>query len=91
MLLQPLVENAIKHGLEPKVEGGRVTVSASEASGRLVLEVADNGLGQPASGGAGVGLANLRERLAAAFSGAATMQAGANPAGGYTVTLTLPR
>jgi signal transduction histidine kinase len=91
MLLQPLVENAIKHGLEPKVEGGKVRVSASEASGRLVLEVADNGLGQPASGGAGVGLANLRERLAAAFAGAATVQAGANPAGGYTVTLTLPR
>jgi signal transduction histidine kinase len=91
MLLQPLVENAVKHGLEPKVEGGSVTVSAREERGRLVLEVADTGLGGHASGGSGVGLANLRERLAAAFGGAADVQAGPNAAGGYTVTLRLPR
>jgi len=91
MLLQPLVENAVKHGLEPKVEGGSVKVSAREERGRLVLEVADTGLGEHGSGGSGVGLANLRERLAAAFGGLAQVRAGANPAGGYTVTLSLPR
>jgi signal transduction histidine kinase len=91
MLLQPLVENALKHGLEPKVEGGSVRVSAREERGRLVLEVADTGLGSHGSGGSGVGLANLRERLAAAFGGAADVQAGPNAAGGYTVTLRLPR
>jgi signal transduction histidine kinase len=91
MLLQPLVENAVKHGLEPKVEGGSVKVSAHEERGRLVLEVADTGLGEHGSGGSGVGLANLRERLAAAFGGLAQVRAGANPAGGYTVTLSLPR
>jgi len=91
MLLQPLVENALKHGLEPKVEGGSVRVSAREERGRLVLEVADTGLGGHGSGGSGVGLANLRERLAAAFGGAADVQAGPNAAGGYTVTLRLPR
>ena len=91
MLLQPLVENAVKHGLEPKVEGGSVKVSAREERGRLVLEVADTGLGEQGSGGSGVGLANLRERLAAAFGGLANVRAGANPAGGYTVTLSLPR
>jgi signal transduction histidine kinase len=91
MLLQPLVENAVKHGLEPKVEGGSVKVSAREERGRLVLEVADSGLGEHGSGGSGVGLANLRERLAAAFGGLAQVRAGANPAGGYTVTLSLPR
>jgi signal transduction histidine kinase len=90
MLLQPLVENAVKHGLEPKVEGGTVTVGAREERGKLVLEVADTGVGQPAAAGAGVGLANVRERLAAAFAGAACVEAGANPAGGFTVTLTLP-
>jgi sensor histidine kinase YesM len=91
MLLQPLVENAVKHGLEPKVEGGSLKVSAREERGRLVLEVADSGLGEQGSGGSGVGLANLRERLAAAFGGLAQVRAGANPAGGYTVTLSLPR
>jgi signal transduction histidine kinase len=92
MLLQPLVENALKHGLEPKVEGGTVTVSAREDRDRLVLEVADTGLGSTESGGGGgVGLANLRERLAAAFGAAAHVEAGANAAGGFTVTLSLPR
>ena len=91
MLLQPLVENAVKHGLEPKVEGGSVKVSARETPGGVVLEVADTGLGNHSRGGTGVGLANLGERLAAAYEGVARMQAGANPAGGYTVTLSLPR
>jgi signal transduction histidine kinase len=91
MLLQPLVENAVKHGLEPKVEGGSVKVSARETPGRVVLEVADTGLGRHSQGGGGVGLANLSERLEATYEGVARLQAGANPAGGYTVTLSLPR
>ena len=62
MLLQPLVENAVKHGLEPKVEGGTVTVGAREELGKLVLEVADTGVGQPAAAGAACGvLARLRQ------------------------------
>jgi signal transduction histidine kinase len=91
MLLQPLVENAVKHGLEPKLEGGTVTVGARLDGARLVLEVADTGIGAPAGGGAGVGLANVRERLAAAFDGAARVTATGNAAGGYTVRLDLPR
>ena len=91
MLLQPLVENAVKHGLEPKVEGGSVKVSAREAPGSVVLEVADTGLGNQSQGVGGVGLVNLSERLAATYEGVARLQAGANPAGGYTVTLSLPR
>jgi signal transduction histidine kinase len=92
MLLQPLVENSLKHGLEPKVEGGEVKVSAREEGDRLVLEVADTGLGKAngSTAGTGVGLANVRERLAAAYDGA-KVEAGANPAGGYTVTLSIPR
>ena len=92
MLLQPLVENSLKHGLEPKVEGGEVKVSAREEGGRLVLEVADTGLGKAdgSTGGTGVGLANVRERLAAAYEGA-KVDAGVNSAGGYTVRLSIPR
>ena len=100
MLLQPLVENALKHGIEPKVEGGEVRVSAREAKGRLLLEVADTGRGsgnashiaRPAldTAGTGVGLANVRDRLAAAFPGA-QFEAGPNPEGGYTVRLSIPR
>jgi signal transduction histidine kinase len=92
MLLQPLVENAIKHGLEPKMEGGEIMVQAAADGGRLVLTVSDTGLGLAASraGGTGVGLANLRERLAAAYGPAASVEIAAVPEGGTAVTLRLP-
>ena len=67
MLLQPLVENAIKHGLEPKVNGGRIDVSARREDGKLTLSVSDSGLGLdtgvPHAHGTHLGLANIRERL----------------------------
>jgi sensor histidine kinase YesM len=92
MLLQPLVENAIKHGLEPKVEGGRIRVSARAEGRALVLTVEDTGLGfgAHATGGTGVGLPNVRERLAALYSGAASLETGENPGGGVRVSLRLP-
>ena len=65
--LQPLVENAIKHGLEPKLAGGTVAVRARKANGVLQLDVEDDGLGFGDKAKAGVGLANLRERLAATY------------------------
>lgn len=66
LLLQPLVENSILHGLEPKVEGGRIAVRAAREDGHLVLEVSDTGLGDAASGSGrpGFGLTQVRERLA---------------------------
>jgi len=76
MLLQPLVENAVKHGLEPKVEGGSVRVSAERRDGALLLTVLDNGLGFAENAdarGEGVGLSNLRERLAILYDGAGTL------------------
>jgi hypothetical protein len=92
MLLQPLVENAIKHGLEPKIEGGEVTVSASAANGSLRLRVTDDGLGLggAATAGTGAGIVQLRERLAAVYGPAAALEIAANPAGGVTAALSLP-
>ncbi|MEP6825781.1 MAG: histidine kinase [Ramlibacter sp.] len=65
LLLQPLVENSIQHGLEPRIEGGRITVSARREGAQLVLQVADTGAGQAGApaGGNGFGLAQVRERL----------------------------
>lgn len=92
MMIQGLVENAIKHGLEPKPEGGRLTVSAFIAHGRLVVRVADTGLGFGRSGttGTGVGLANIRERLALLYGDRASLNIAPNPEGGTIVTVTLP-
>ena len=92
MLLQPIVENAIKHGLEPKVEGGMVRVSARRGDAQMVLTVADNGLGfsdHADSSGEGVGLSNLRERIAVLYDGRATLTvAEANP--GTEITIRVP-
>jgi hypothetical protein len=72
LLLQPLVENAIAHGLEPKIEGGRIRVTAALRDGGLELVVEDNGVGFGAlTRGGGVGLPNLRARLATQYDGQA--------------------
>jgi hypothetical protein len=66
LLLQPLVENSIRHGLEPKIEGGRIEVSARASDGRLVLSVRDTGVGlgaSPPSDGANFGVEQVRSRL----------------------------
>jgi sensor histidine kinase YesM len=94
MLLQPIVENAIKHGLEPKEEGGRIDIRGTRISGdtRIEFTISDNGLGFAAnadSAGTGVGLANLRERLKVLYDGAATMEiTDTNP--GTRVVITIP-
>ncbi len=93
LLLQPLVENAIHHGLEPKVEGGHVHVSAQREAGHLVVTITDDGLGLAApprrKGGAGMALGNLRERLQAQYGGAASLTlTDAHP--GTVATLRLP-
>ncbi|HXU67189.1 MAG TPA: histidine kinase [Casimicrobiaceae bacterium] len=70
MLLQPIVENAVKHGIEPSLAGGKIVVSGSREGSMLVLRVADTGGGfrtTSAVGSGGIGLANLRARLATAY------------------------
>ncbi|MDN3919869.1 sensor histidine kinase [Roseateles violae] len=94
LLLQPLVENAIKHGLEPSIAGGELRVSARLAGERLVLEVRDGGVGlqAPAGDGTRFGLHQVRERLATRYGSAAALSlAPAEPAGTVaTITLPLP-
>jgi sensor histidine kinase YesM len=93
MLLQPVVENAIKHGLEPKVEGGTVSVVARRDGDHVVLTVADTGLGfseQRNSNSTGLGLANLRARLATLFGTRATLTIEDNVPEGTRVTIALP-
>jgi LytS/YehU family sensor histidine kinase len=67
MLLQPLVENAIKHGVEPKIAGGEIVIRALEENKLLRVEVADTGLGFSNFNQSGLGIANVRERLALLF------------------------
>ena len=92
MLLQPLVENAVKHGLEPKLDGGEIAVRASAGDGRLVLQVTDTGLGlgSAATCGTRTGIAQVRERLAAVYGNAASLELAGNPGGGVAATLRLP-
>ncbi len=92
MLLQPLIENAIKHGVEPKVEGGKIVVTAQLSEGSLLITCADTGLGldAPAQPGTRVGLANVRERLQALYGEQAQFQLYANVPEGAIAEIRLP-
>ena len=92
MMLQSLVENAIKHGLEPKAEGGLLRVSAEVKHGNLAVTVADTGLGfgKAATVGTGIGLSNIRERLALLYGAKASLTVTETEGGGTSVTITVP-
>jgi len=92
MMIQTLVENAIKHGLEPKPEGGLLRVAAQIVHGRLQVTVADTGLGfgRAATAGTGVGLANVRERLQLLYGPKASLTVAENRPSGTVVTVTVP-
>jgi sensor histidine kinase YesM len=92
MMIQTLVENAIKHGLEPKAEGGTLTLRAEIVHGKLAISVADTGLGfgKAATAGTGVGLANIRQRLQLLYGTRASLTIAENPGGGTLVTVTVP-
>jgi LytS/YehU family sensor histidine kinase len=91
LLLQPLVENAIRHGLEPQVEGGEIRVSARRDGARVRIEVSDSGVGiDPAAAAGGFGLAQVRERLHTVYGvdGGLTLTARAN--GGTRAVIHMP-
>jgi two-component system, LytTR family, sensor kinase len=93
LVLQPLVENAIRHGVSAAPGAGRVSVRAAVEGGRLVLEVRDDGPGmnhRTTSPGSGTGLANTRQRLAHAFGDDHAMSITSPPGGGTLVRLELP-
>jgi hypothetical protein len=92
MMIQTLVENAIKHGLEPKPEGGLLRVAAEIVHGKLAVTVADTGLGfgRAATAGTGVGLANIRERLQLLYGNRASLTVAENTPSGTRVTVTVP-
>ena len=92
MMIQSLVENAIKHGLEPKPEGGQIDVRAEIVHGNLAVTVADTGLGfgRAETAGTGIGLANIRDRLKLLYGDRASMTVADNSPSGTVVTLTVP-
>ena len=90
MMLQTLVENAIKHGLEPKPEGGLIEIAAEIVDSPRGVHVSDTGIGFLPKGDGGVGLANVRERLKALYHGRAELIIGVPPAGGTCATIRLP-
>lgn len=90
LLVQPLVENAIRHGLEPRHEGGSLTIRCRRAGDGIEIAVEDSGRGFADSPGGGVGLANVRERLRACCGESAKLSLETNPAGGVSARLTLP-
>ena len=102
MLLQPLVENSIKHGLSPRIEGGSITLRSRLTDDRLTIELEDDGVGMstgdgweesvwPSSGGTGIGMQNVIERLKVLYGDAASMTVRSRDGSGTVVSLELPR
>jgi signal transduction histidine kinase len=90
MMLITLVENAIKHGLTPLAEGGRIDFQARVDKGTLEVRVADTGAGFQASSGSGIGLANIRSRLTALYGGRARLQLESNTPRGVVSLISVP-
>jgi two-component system LytT family sensor kinase len=97
ILLQPLIENSIKHGLEPRIHGGTVTLRSKLNGDRVLIEVADDGVGmgdRPRIGlrsdGTGIGMKNVRERLEVLYGSQATFKVVSNPGRGTLVSIEIP-
>ena len=97
ILLQPLIENSIKHGLEPRIHGGTVTLRSRLEGDRVSIEVADDGVGmtggRPRSlrrTGAGIGMKNVQERLEVLYGNQAQFNVVSNPGRGTLVSIEIP-
>lgn len=90
MLLQPIVENAIRHGIEPKPGGGSIHVRARRRDDKMLLQVCDSGVGLPAQLSPGIGLDNIYRRLQAHYGNTARLCLHDNPGGGTLAELELP-
>ena len=89
MMLLTLVENAIKHGIDPLPGGGRIHISARRENGTLMVSVADTGQGLSTVAGIGVGLTNIRGRLVTLFGKRAKLQLEENAPAGVVATITI--
>ncbi|MDL2358536.1 MAG: histidine kinase [Pseudomonadota bacterium] len=90
MMLQILIENSIKHGLEPKIEGGRIEIGAKVVHATLQVDVRDNGIGFDLHADEGVGLANIRERLRLLYGQKAELVIEAPAEGGALASIRIP-
>jgi sensor histidine kinase YesM len=90
MMLQTLIENAIKHGLEPKIEGGTIDRARLRRRRTLQVDVCDDGIGIDLHADDGVGLANIRERLQLLYGNQAELVIEAPPGGGACASIRMP-
>jgi len=95
MLLQPIVENALKHGLAAKLEGGTIVIRTVLRDGRLVIEIEDNGMGIPAERLAqvyqdGIGISNVQERLRVLYGGDFRMDISSREGEGTRIRIEMP-
>lgn len=95
MILQPLVENAIRHGIGPKIEGGTITLRSSRKNGRLSVEVIDDGVGIPEDRqhevyDSGIGISNVRERLKVLYGQESIFEIESKPGKGTSIRFEIP-
>ena len=100
MLLQPIIENSIRHGLSPRLEGGEILLRSYRQDGRLVLEVRDNGVGispevldrvfNKGVGQQGIGISNVRERLRVLYGSDCVFRINSAPEGGTSIQMEVP-
>ena len=90
MMIPTLVENAIKHGLEPKTDGGHIQINVSQGENEILVEVSDNGIGFDLHADDGIGLSNIRERLKVLYGLKASLIIEIPPTGGARLTIHIP-
>jgi sensor histidine kinase YesM len=91
LLIQPLVENAVKHGLEPAIDGGEISITAERMNDVVRMRVSDSGVGiRETTGGSGIGLENVRRRIAIMYGERASLRLEEHAPRGVTVTIEVP-
>ena len=90
LLLQPLVENAIRHGIEPQARPGKIDIAAARVGEELIIEVRDNGGGLPAKWNENIGLSNTRSRLSQLYDASHRFELRNSDSGGLTITIAIP-
>lgn len=94
MIIQPLVENAVKHGIGSRIDGGRIVIRARRGLGSAIIEIEDNGSGFPANdrpeNGLGIGLSNVNERLMVIYGAQYQLQLDSDPERGTVARVEIP-